>query len=109
MFRVVLIRIVSLLPILVGISVVTFSLIRMIPGDPVIALLGMEADETALQALRSQLALDRPLVIQYFAWASRILTGDFGRSIQGGRDVLSMLLGALGPTAGRLRLFQRWR
>ena len=99
MFRVVLIRIVSLLPILVGISVVTFSLIRMIPGDPVIALLGMEADETALQALRSQLALDRPLVIQYFAWASRILTGDFGRSIQGGRDVLSMLLGALGPTA----------
>lgn len=99
MFRVVVIRIVSLLPILVGISVVTFSLIRMIPGDPVIALLGMEADETALQALRSQLALDRPLVIQYFAWASRILTGDFGRSIQGGRDVLSMLLGALGPTA----------
>ena len=99
MFRVVLIRIVSLLPILVGISVVTFSLIRMIPGDPVIALLGMEADETALQALRSQLALDRPLVIQYFAWASRILTGDFGRSIQGWRDVLSMLLGALGPTA----------
>ena len=99
MFRVVLIRIASLLPILVGISVVTFSLIRLVPGDPVIALLGMEADEAALQALRSQLALDRPLVVQYFAWAGRILTGDFGRSIQGGRDVLSMLLGALGPTA----------
>ena len=99
MFRVVLIRIASLLPILAGISIVTFSLIRLIPGDPVIALLGLEATESALQALRSQLALDRPLVVQYFAWAGHILTGDFGRSIQGGRDVLSMLLGALGPTA----------
>lgn len=99
MIRVVLIRIASLLPILVGISVVTFSLIRLIPGDPVIALLGLEADESALQALRSQLALDRPLVIQYFAWAGHILAGDFGRSIQGGRDVLPMLLGALVPTA----------
>ena len=99
MLRVVLIRIASLLPILAGISVVTFGLIRLVPGDPVIALLGLEADEAALQALRSQLALDRPLVVQYFAWAGRILTGDFGRSIQGGRDVLSMLLGALGPTA----------
>jgi len=99
MLRVILIRIVSLLPILVGISVVTFSLIRLVPGDPVIALLGMEADEASIQALRSRLALDQPLVVQYFAWAGRILTGDFGRSIQGGRDVLSMLLGALGPTA----------
>lgn len=99
MLRIVLIRIASLLPILVGISVVTFSLIRLVPGDPVIALLGLEADEATLQALRSQLALDRPLVVQYFAWAGRILTGDFGRSIQGGRDVMSMLLGALGPTA----------
>ena len=73
MFRVVLIRILSLLPILIGISVVTFSLIRMIPGDPVIALLGMEADEATLQALRSQLALDQPLVIQYFAWALSLI------------------------------------
>lgn len=99
MLRVVLIRVASLLPILVGISVVTFSLIRLIPGDPVVALLGMEADEATLKALRSQLALDRPLVVQYFAWAGRLLSGDFGRSIQGGRDVLAMLLGALGPTA----------
>ena len=99
MLRYVLIRAISLLPILIGISVVTFTLIRLVPGDPVIALLGMEADEAALQALRKQLALDQPLVVQYFAWAGRILSGDFGRSIQGGRDVLALLLGALGPTA----------
>jgi peptide/nickel transport system permease protein len=58
MFRFILIRIASLLPILVGISVVTFSLIRLVPGDPVIALLGMEANEASIQALRSRLALD---------------------------------------------------
>ncbi len=99
MLRVALTRVASLLPILLGISVVTFSLIRLVPGDPVVALLGMEANEAAIQALRQQLALDQPLVVQYFAWAGRILTGDFGRSIQGGRDVLPLLLGALWPTA----------
>lgn len=99
MLRVALTRVASLLPILLGISVVTFSLIRLVPGDPVVALLGMEANESAIQALRQQLALDQPLVVQYFAWAGRILTGDFGRSIQGGRDVLPLLLGALWPTA----------
>ena len=99
MLRMALTRVASLLPILLGISVVTFSLIRLVPGDPVIALLGMEANEAAIQALRRQLALDQPLVAQYFAWVGRILTGDFGRSIQGGRDVLPLLLGALGPTA----------
>ena len=99
MLKVALTRVASLLPILLGVSVVTFSLIRLVPGDPVIALLGMEANEAAIQALRRQLALDQPLVAQYFAWAGRILTGDFGRSIQGGRDVLQLLLAALWPTA----------
>lgn len=95
----VLTRLASLIPILIGISIVTFLLIRLVPGDPVIALLGLEADEAAIQAMRRQLALDEPLVVQYFTWASRILAGDFGRSIQGGREVLPLLLGALAPTA----------
>ncbi len=95
----VLTRLASLIPILVGISLVTFLLIRLVPGDPVIAMLGLEADEAAIQALRRQLALDEPLVVQYFTWVSRLLTGDFGRSIQGGREVLPLLLGALAPTA----------
>ena len=99
MLRIVLVRVASLLPILIGVSIVTFLLIRLIPGDPVIALLGMEADQATIQALRRNLALDEPLVVQYFVWAGRILTGDLGRSIQGGRDVLQQLLGALVPTA----------
>ena len=92
-------RVISLVPILFGTSLVAFFLVRLIPGDPAIALLGLEADERAIAALRTQLALDQPIVVQYVTWLGRILTGDFGRSIQGGRDVFPLLLGALGPTA----------
>ena len=62
-----------------------FFLVRLVPGDPAIALLGMEADARSLAALRQQLALDQPIVVQYVTWLGHILTGDFGRSIQGGR------------------------
>jgi peptide/nickel transport system permease protein len=76
-------RLISLVPILVGTSMVAFLLIRLVPGDPAVALLGMEADARSLAALRQQLALDQPIVVQYFTWLSHILTGDFGRLIQG--------------------------
>jgi len=92
-------RLISLIPILVGTSIVAFLLIRLVPGDPAVALLGMEADARSLAALRAQLALDQPIVVQYFTWLGHILTGDFGRSIQGGRPVFPLLLGALAPTA----------
>ena len=91
-------RLFSLLPVLLGTSVVAFGLIRLIPGDPVIALLGLEADAASIAAMRRQLALDQPLVVQYLAWLGHILGGDFGRSIQGGRPVLPLLLQALVPT-----------
>ena len=99
MTRYVATRVASLIPILLGTSIVAFFLIRLVPGDPAIALLGLEADETAIAALRRQLALDQSVVVQYVSWLGHILAGDFGRSIQGGRDVFSMLLDALAPTA----------
>ena len=92
-------RLVSLIPILFGTSIVAFLLIRLVPGDPAIALLGLEADASSLAALRQQLALDQPIIVQYVIWLGHILTGDFGRSIQGGRAVFPLLLGALAPTA----------
>jgi peptide/nickel transport system permease protein len=92
-------RSISLVPILFGTSLISFFLIRLVPGDPAIALLGLEADEASIAAMRRQLALDQALPVQYLAWLSHVLTGDFGRSIQGGREVLPMLVGALVPTA----------
>jgi peptide/nickel transport system permease protein len=92
-------RLISLVPILFGTSVVAFLLVRLVPGDPAIALLGMEADARSIAALRQQLALDQPIIVQYVTWLGHILTGDFGRSIQGGRAVFPLLMGALAPTA----------
>jgi peptide/nickel transport system permease protein len=92
-------RLISLIPILFGTSVVAFFLVRLVPGDPAIALLGMEADARSLAALRQQLALDQPIIVQYVTWLGHILTGDFGRSIQGGRAVFPLLMGALAATA----------
>lgn len=92
-------RIASLVPILFGTSLVAFLLVRLVPGDPAIAMLGLEATPEAIEAMRRRLALDQPLTVQYFTWLGGILTGDFGRSIQGNREVLPLLLGALGPTA----------
>ncbi len=92
-------RLAGLVPILLGTSLVAFLLIRLVPGDPALAILGLEADEQAIKAMRLRLALDEPLPVQYATWIGRILIGDFGRSIQGGREVLPLLLNALGPTA----------
>lgn len=97
--KVVVTRLLSLLPVLFGTSLVSFFLIRLVPGDPALALLGLEADNAAIAALRQKLSLDQPLVVQYLTWLGNVLTGDFGRSIQGGREVFPLLLGALGPTA----------
>ncbi|UZF95005.1 ABC transporter permease [Bosea sp. NBC_00550] len=96
---VVLTRLLSLLPVLFGTSLVSFFLIRLVPGDPALALLGLEADAAAIAALRQKLALDQPLVVQYLSWLGNVVTGDFGRSIQGGREVFPLMIGALGPTA----------
>ena len=92
-------RTISLVPILFGTSLISFFLIRLVPGDPALALLGLEADGASIAALRTQLALDQPLPVQYLTWLGRVVTGDFGRSIQGGREVLPLIVGALGTTA----------
>ncbi|MFT6446590.1 MAG: peptide/nickel transport system permease protein [Sulfitobacter pontiacus] len=91
-------RVLSLLPVLFGTSVVVFFLVRLIPGDPVVALLGMEATDEAIDALRTKFALDQSVPAQYFNWIGSMLSGDFGRSIQSGREVLPMLLDAMLPT-----------
>ena len=92
-------RLASAALLLGGAAIVSFLLIRLVPGDPAVALLCNEADDAALAQLRHRLALDRTLVIQFAAWFVRVLSGDLGRSIESGRPVLSMLLSALGPTA----------
>jgi peptide/nickel transport system permease protein len=78
--------------------VLSFTLLAMVPGDPVTAMLGLEASPEAIATLRAKFALDEPLPLRFLAWFGNVLQGDLGRSIQTGRPVLEMVVTALGPT-----------
>ncbi|MCP1571877.1 peptide/nickel transport system permease protein [Herbaspirillum rubrisubalbicans] len=73
-------RLLLSLPTLLLVSVVVFSLLAVLPGDPVAAILGMEATPEAAAALRLKLGLDDPLLVQYGRWLWAVLHGDLGRS-----------------------------
>ncbi|HET6502942.1 MAG TPA: ABC transporter permease, partial [Amycolatopsis sp.] len=73
-------RLVSLIPVLFGISFIVFFLIRLIPGDPAATLLGTHATPAAIAALRAQLGLDEPLWSQYLTFLGHLLQGNLGYS-----------------------------
>jgi peptide/nickel transport system permease protein len=100
MRRVLLHRATDLAVVLFGISVVVFLMIRLIPGDAVAIMLGANTEVTPerVAELRARLGLDRPLVVQYLAWAGAALRGDLGTSIWTGRPVAGEILAHLGPT-----------
>lgn len=88
MKRYVLQRLVWAAFVLVGVSFIVFFVLHLTPGDPAQILLGPLATPDELAALRNQLGLDRPVLVQYARWFSRVVEGDFGRSIVLRRPVL---------------------
>ena len=85
-------RLLAIVALAFGISVVVFLIIRLIPGDPAIALLGTNAGDPALVArLHRQLGLDLPMGTQYVLWLRRVLGGDFGYSFGNQQSVASLL------------------
>jgi ABC-type dipeptide/oligopeptide/nickel transport system permease component len=85
-------RLLILVPQLFLISIVTFTLVRMLPGDPARLELGPLAPEEGVELLRQQLRLDKPLPEQYIAYLQRLLQGDFGRSWVNSSSVAQDLL-----------------
>lgn len=105
MLRYVLRRFVALIPVLLGISIVTFALIRLIPGDVVDMILGTEvAGGERADELRRLFGLDQPLYKQYLLWAGDVVRGDLGHSMRTGKPVLDEILGRL-PTTIELAAF----
>ena len=98
MLRYVLTRLILLVPVLLGISLIVFLIMVFIPGDPAIAILQGYATAENVTKLRAELGLDRPLVEQYFNWLGNLLSGDFGRSYNLNRPVLDELLDRIVPT-----------
>jgi peptide/nickel transport system permease protein len=90
-------RMVLALPVLFGITVVVFLLVRLIPGDVIDAMLGTEASlrPEVREQLRKTLGLDRPLYVQYVTWLADIVRGDLGRSLRTGQPIVENLSGKL--------------
>ncbi|MDX8367256.1 ABC transporter permease [Cytobacillus sp. Hm23] len=74
-------RILMLIPVLLGMSLIVFVMLRAIPGDPAQIMLGQLASKEAIEALSIKLGLDQPWYIQYFSYLGNLLTGDLGESI----------------------------
>jgi ABC-type dipeptide/oligopeptide/nickel transport system permease component len=85
-------RLVLTIPVLVGVATVVFSLIHLVPGDPVQAMLGESASPQDIALLRTRLGLDRPLYQQYLSFASGIVRGDLGTSLRTGQPVTTVIL-----------------
>jgi peptide/nickel transport system permease protein len=75
-------RVLSLIPVLIGMTLVVFSIIHAIPGNPAQVILGQRATKEAVEALTQQLGLDRPWYIQYFDYINQLLHGDLGISLR---------------------------
>ena len=101
MFDYVVKRLLSLIPVLVGISMITFLMLRLTPGDPAEAYLRLSQippTEAAVAAVREELGLDRPLVVQYGDWLVKALTLDFGKSYATHRPVWDEMMFLLPAT-----------
>jgi peptide/nickel transport system permease protein len=81
-------RILTIVPVLVGISIIVFGFIHLIPGDPAVTMLGERATPERVKEVRTQLGLDEPLYTQYFIYLGKIVRGDLGSSILRGDPVL---------------------
>ena len=81
-------RLLYAVPVLLGLTVIVFFIMTLIPGDPATAILGSYATPENVERLNRQLGLDKPLVQQYFIWLMNILEGDFGRSYSLNRPVI---------------------
>lgn len=97
-YRFVLFRPVQLIPVLFGISLITFVMVRMIPGDPARVLLGTRATASAIERIRAQYGLDEPMWVQYFYFLKNLGAGEMGRSTLYKIDVLRLIATRLEPT-----------
>lgn len=91
-------RLASAIPVLLGISVIVFLIMALIPGDPATAILGSYATPENVEKLNRDLGLDQGLVARYFIWLGNMLQGDFGRSFALNRPVIDEVLDRFGAT-----------
>ena len=91
-------RIYSAIPVILIVITLAFALIRIIPGDPAVMILGEEATDQEYAELRERLGLNDPIIVQYFRYLKDILTGNWGVSLYNNKDVFTNLFDRWEPT-----------
>ncbi|MBW2122144.1 MAG: ABC transporter permease [Deltaproteobacteria bacterium] len=91
-------RLIVLVLTLFLVSIVIFVVMRIIPGDPAQIILGLQASQEAVAALREQLGLNRPLAVQYLSWVGELLRGNMGQSINYGVPISGLVIQRLAVT-----------
>ncbi|WP_117191466.1 ABC transporter permease [Rhizobium terrae] len=91
-------RLLVAIPTLLIISIFVFSLQKLLPGDPILAMAGEERDPAVIEFLRDKYRLNDPVIVQYFYWLGGVLTGDFGISLRTNQPVLELILEKLPVT-----------
>src|SRR5438477_6352541 len=92
-------RILRALSTLLGTAFIIFMLVRVVPADPAVSIAGPKADPETLAAIRKDLGLDDPLVLQYARYVAGLARGDLGRSYMTGRRVADVIAERVGATA----------
>ena len=85
-------RLLLAIPVVILVTIMVFSLMHLLPGDPATVILGQEATPQAVSALREQLGLNQPIVVQYLTWLWGVLHGDLGRSLVDNTPVSKLIL-----------------
>jgi peptide/nickel transport system permease protein len=91
-------RILLAIPLLFGLSLLVFAYVRLIPGDPVTAMLGVQANPDLVARLQAQYGFDQPIIDQYLTWIGNVLRGDFGISFRSRQAVLPLIIDRLPAT-----------
>ncbi len=92
-------RLIISLPALVGVLFLCFCLLQVVPTDPARIIAGPDAKPEEVAAVREELGLDRPIIVQFVEYITRVARGDLGRSIISNKQVLEELAETIGPTA----------
>src|ERR1700704_454604 len=91
-------RLATIVPTLILVSMLVFGLQQLLPGDPAIVLAGEDRDPAAVEHLRRNLNLDKPLPAPYFLWVGGVVKGDLGESLRGQKPVVDLVLEKLPVT-----------
>jgi len=85
-------RILHTIPVLLGVSLLAFFVLRLAPGDPVLMMLPADATQSEIESLRETLGIDRPIAVQYLSWLREVAGGNLGQSLFTNRPVLDEIL-----------------